>query len=415
MDTPTRREASRRTRGLAPRHSGIMVVQPLKCCACDYVTPDDVVAIDNMLQLMGFHTTQMHTQTPAPAPAPAIGPPRDPAITKIDRRSRPVVSIDMSEHDWRFFVSEWEDYKVATGVTGTSLVTELWSCMNDELRRLAFNQGGKTGLTTEALMLARIQSLAVTILHAAVHTVELHEAKQASTESIRLFTARVRGIATNCNLAKACVQDGCTAIVSFIEETVYHVTLAGLYDTDMKERALAAAILKTVNNITELVEFCAADEASGKTAIAMVNSMRTSTYRQGRRAQRMLQAEEQHQGRTRTQDGRPPHRQDRQDRQDHQQDRGTQGPRDRGPARQLDACRHCGDAPHEDLSRATRSRDCPAYNSVCGVCNYRGHYTSCHGVYMANRVACLEQDCRQQHDRTDEEVDEAEVSSFGFI
>jgi hypothetical protein len=142
-----------------------MVVQPLKCCACDYVTPDDVIAIADMLQLMGFHTTQMHTQALAPALAPATGPPRDLAkITKIDHRSRPMVSIDMSEHNWRFFVSEWEDYKVATGVTRTSLVTELWSCVNGELRRLALNQGGKTGLTTEALMLARIQSLAVTIL-----------------------------------------------------------------------------------------------------------------------------------------------------------------------------------------------------------------------------------------------------------
>jgi hypothetical protein len=193
--------------------------------------------------------------------------------------------------------------------------------------------------------------------------------------------------------------------VSFIEETVYHVTLAGLYDTDMKERALAATILKTVNNITELVRFCAADEASGMTSIAMVNSMRSSTYRQGRLAQSTLPVEEQPRGRTRTQDERPPYRHQG-ERPPHRQDR--QDWQDRGHARQLDACRHCGDAPHEDLSRATRSRDCPAYNSVCNVCNYRGHYTSCHGVYMDNRVACLE----QQHDRTDKA---ANVASFGFV
>ena len=47
----------------------------------------------------------------------------------------------MTEHDFRFFESEWEFYKRATKITGQTLVNELWSCMSSELKKLAFDQG----------------------------------------------------------------------------------------------------------------------------------------------------------------------------------------------------------------------------------------------------------------------------------
>ena len=73
-------------------------------------------------------------------------------------------------------------------------------------------------------MLKMIKRLSVSILHDAVHTVELHESKLLSMESTKAFAARVRGIATNCNLSKKCA---CSKEVTFIEETVNHVVLAG--------------------------------------------------------------------------------------------------------------------------------------------------------------------------------------------
>ena len=64
-------------------------------------------------------------------------------------------------------------------------------------------------------------------LDAAVHTVALHDARQTAEESTKAFAARVRGIAANCELVKDC---SCGVKVSFLEETVYHVVLAGLRD-----------------------------------------------------------------------------------------------------------------------------------------------------------------------------------------
>ena len=85
---------------------------------------------------------------------------------------------DMSEYDFRFFESEWGLYRRATGVKNQALVDELWSCMSNLLKKLAFDQGDIENLLTEELMMTRIKSLAVAVLHTAIHTVRLHEATQ---------------------------------------------------------------------------------------------------------------------------------------------------------------------------------------------------------------------------------------------
>ena len=111
-----------------------------------------------------------------------------------------------------------------------------------------------------------------------MHTVALHEARQSPGESTKAFAARVRGIATNCNLVKTCE---CSKTVSFLDETVYHVVLAGLHDSDMQERALSAAILKTITDTASLVEFCSAEE-SGRKCTPTVAGFRGSTFQRNK-------------------------------------------------------------------------------------------------------------------------------------
>jgi hypothetical protein len=241
---------------------------PVPCGSrgCSFTTPLGA-EMKAMLEFLKIHVQTAHP--PMVATEQAL--PRQ--TTKVDKRPRPEISCEMSEHDWRFFLSEWEDYKRATGVTGQHMLDELWSCMSADMRRLPFDQGGKASLDTEEKMMKMIRGMAVSVLYEAVHTVALHEAKQLSTESTKAFAARVRGIATNCNLTKICV---CQEQVTFVEETVYHVVLAGLYDREMQERALSAAILKTIKDINTLVEFCSAEE-SGRKSAPSVNAVR-STY-----------------------------------------------------------------------------------------------------------------------------------------
>ena len=166
------------------------------CAFKSAASPDLSVALEHL---------KLHVQL---AHSPAAGP----TLSKVEQRPRPRLSLNTSEHDFRFFSSEWEDYKAATGLTGARILTELWSCMTDDLRHLAFDQGGRDNLTTEALMLAAMKELAVTELHSAMHTVTLHEAKQLAGELTRAFAARVKGIASNCSLNKTCPAPGCGTV-----------------------------------------------------------------------------------------------------------------------------------------------------------------------------------------------------------
>lgn len=90
-----------------------------------------------MLEFLKIHVQSAHPGTTNTAVNTAK------PTTKVDKRPRPEISCEMSEHDWRFFLSEWEDYKRATGVENQHMLDELWSCMTPDIRRLAFDQGAQ--------------------------------------------------------------------------------------------------------------------------------------------------------------------------------------------------------------------------------------------------------------------------------
>ena len=233
----------------------------------------------------------------------------------------------MSEHEFKFFQNEWNLYVRATQVQGQALVDELYSTMSAELRKLAYDQGGVEALTTQDQMMERIKSLAVSVLHTAVHTVSLHEAEQAPEESVKTFAARVRGIAANCELEKACA---CGAKVNYTEETVYHVVLAGLRDRDLQARCTSQALLKQITDINTLVNFCTAEESSKLGAAATVAGLRRSSYKQQKSA----------------------------------------------AARQSNTsstCRSCG-ATHTGYTVQIRERECKAFRVDCRKCGVRGHF-----------------------------------------
>ena len=53
-------------------------------------------------------------------------------------------------------MDEWARYKRQTGIAGQELLDELWNCMSDEIRQLAFAEGGNANLTTEVQMTDKI-------------------------------------------------------------------------------------------------------------------------------------------------------------------------------------------------------------------------------------------------------------------
>ena len=277
---------------------------------------------------------------------------------KIDKLCRPAAKRDMTEHEYKFFENEWTRYKRATNISGQLLIDELWNTMGADLKQLAFDQGDVDDLNTEELMLARIKSLAVTVQHAAVHTVALHSAQQHHDESTKAFAARVRGIASNCNLSK---KSGCACNidVSYLEETVYHVVLAGLKDRDLQERCTSQALLKNITDLKSLVAYCTADESGRIGSNATVGGFRRkSTYkRDGVKAEKGGQQGDQTSVRKRI-----------------------------GPVTADNRCSYCGNTPHSGQRRS----ECKAFNATCPKCKKTGHFGNmCQGAAKPPSTAAI--------------------------
>ena len=54
----------------------------------------------------------------------------------------------------------------------------------------------------------------------------------------------------------------CQALVSYTEDTVYHIVMAGLSDRDLQHKCATHALLNNVKNINKLIEFCNAHKSS---------------------------------------------------------------------------------------------------------------------------------------------------------
>ena len=142
---------------------------PIPCSILDYeyFTPTTVTTWDLIRDMLQMHIQAAHGVMQADGH-------RDITVRpKLAPVARPEIDLGASEHYWNFFVAEFERYKRATGISGTTVLDELWHCQNKSLRSLMQAESLVPTLNTEALLLEKIKSLAVVTLHSAVHLVEL--------------------------------------------------------------------------------------------------------------------------------------------------------------------------------------------------------------------------------------------------
>ena len=320
--------------------------QPCSVPQCSYKTPEGIPTWDLLTQQLEIHQRSVHPAPVANAGAgPGVGGGGGGLSSKTAKKTRPSISNQMSEESWRFFLDEWSRYKRQTGVKDQELLDELWSCMTDQLRQLAFAEGGTTNLATELEMTTRIKSLAVVSLHSSVHVVNLHEMRQQSDENVHAFAARVRGIATSCGLQKKC--SNCETVVNFQEETAYHVVMAGLCDQSMKEKSLTQAMMETITDLNSLVKWCTAEE-SGRlsTTPGQLAPVRQSLYKQGQK---------------------------------------------------IKPCHNCGLKRHGDGSQEAREKDCKAFNKTCTKCGKKHHFASvCRSTVTTGKNSAISDESSDQ-------------------
>ena len=281
---------------------------------CEFVTPPSVPSYELVIKTLELHINAAHGSRSNPG--------TNPMQSKVEKPKRPTVSANMSESDWVFFEHKWKRYQRQSGISGQQLIDELWACLDQDLERLAFQDG--MSHTNHDDLLAAVKALAVTTVHPALHVVSLHETKQLSGETIKAFCARVRGIAQNCKLEKECSKSNCSEKVSFTEETCFHVVLTGLIDEDIREKVLTQAMVGTVKDLPTLIEYVVAEESAKHKSpprnLAAIQNKHSRHY-------------------------------------------------------QSQKCLGCGSQQHGSYNR-NRAKSCKAYGKTCSKCGKPNHYAS---------------------------------------
>ena len=168
---------------------------------CQYTTPATIPTYEYVLKALELHVSAAHSTVMG------VGNRRNDA-PKTEKPKRPQIQANMSEGDWVFFEHKWSRYKRQSGISGQQLVDEIWACLDTDLERLAFQDGMEE--TEPQKLLDAIKALAVTTVHPALHVVSLHGMKQLPDETVKAFSARVKGVAKNCNLKKQCSKPDCS-------------------------------------------------------------------------------------------------------------------------------------------------------------------------------------------------------------
>ena len=218
---------------------------------CEYLNPENPPTWEMVTQHLPIHQNTVHPVQPAGQAIP--GPTSAPRTAKEER---PTISSQMSEEQWRFFMDEWNHYKRQTKVKDQELLDELWSCMVEELRQLAFAEGGSSNLHDEETITNKIKSLAYT------HQSMLLTSMNNTNSQMKMFILSQPGLEASQHhvaLQKKC--PGCQQVVNFSEETCYHVVMAGLSDQGTKEKALTQAMMDNIKDLDSLVRWCTAEES----------------------------------------------------------------------------------------------------------------------------------------------------------
>ena len=104
----------------------------------------------------------------------------------MEKVRRSTISLSGTNEDWFYFLSRWEDYKVATKLQSAECITQLLECCEEQLRRdLTRSVGGKLSNKTETELLAAMKCLAVREENLMVAPLNLNNMRQDRDEPVR--------------------------------------------------------------------------------------------------------------------------------------------------------------------------------------------------------------------------------------
>ena len=158
--------------------------------------------------------------------------------------------MGVSIEEWNVFVRRWELFRSGSGIDEASAPSQLFQCAGTELgdSLLKANQQATSGSLPG--LLAAMRSLAVIPVATCVLRTELLQLRQERDETVRAFSARVRGKAETCAFSTTCERG------KDVDYIIHHVLLNGLYNPDSRREILGTTDIlnKVVNDVVALVE-----------------------------------------------------------------------------------------------------------------------------------------------------------------
>ena len=177
----------------------------------------------------------MNHSIPLPPP-PAT---TDPKHARPDRVKRPEITSTCTSEDWGFFEEMWSEYKTTTKLAGQELTMQLTNCCDIQLRQDLFRSFGTTTGKTEDDILIAIKNLAVRKENLTVARTTLIKAKQDRDEPVKIFVARLKGLASMCDYSMTVNCAGRNEItVNFAHVIIRDVLVTGMADAEIQADVL---------------------------------------------------------------------------------------------------------------------------------------------------------------------------------
>ena len=230
---------------------------------CEAVKSGETGAV--ALGLLQLHQTNVHPVS---------------AKQKPPKIERPRIARGSTGEEWATFLRRWEMFKSGTATMSTAECScQLLACCEQDLETSLFQNTPEIASKNEADILTAVKALAVVDVAATVRVTELLTTRQEHGEGVRAYVARVHGKANICALDKKCT---CGATVSYADEVVRWVTLAGLSSPDISREVFGTPDIdqKTLSETVAIIE---AKERAARALAGEGSVAAASAYKQEQR------------------------------------------------------------------------------------------------------------------------------------
>ena len=198
---------------------------------CPWVSKE--ATVKTCLRLLGIHVAANHSSAQTQSRSSSS------STAKPEKAKRPELASEMSDEDWAYFLSRWDDYKLSTSLKGGEIVLQLMECCCEQLRRDHHRTYPKTGVgtVTEETRLSELKQLAVRQKNRMVNRVKLGTLKQDKGEPVRKFYGRVHSLASVSEYTVSCAK--CQVLVPYTEPVIMDQVIAGLAEVDIQKDVLS--------------------------------------------------------------------------------------------------------------------------------------------------------------------------------